>query len=596
MTNHLIVSSDIRSWKSDNKKIFLGKWCFKNHDKKFYSYKENIVNSLFKDDREYIKYKDKIWNEVDKYRDEIFNDLCTLLNNYHKTKYDERFYKILLGQWFDWCLQFIFERQALTKLVIKNCKVGSFTFIDSSNITLSSNNLLEFLFSNLDDYWNQKIFYKLLLDTKNKNIKIKKIIDNNILKIDYRSQYINTTKIKSSINYLKNLYMSFQRNFLSDNDAYITSTYLSKINEIKLNLAINKKPLFFIESFYTHETKENIKLRKNLYKKISKSKPKLNIIKSLLIDLMPITYLEAFKDLIKYSNKLKFPRKPKFILTATQTYNESFALWVANQVFNGTPLFTIQHGGYYGWQKQKFLQMEEIFSDKFITWGWKKRKNDVRGFNVRMPKKNILKRSVHGFFLLMLPPSEVTTYRFFYSNRLWSFTNYDKYRNEIKKFVLNLDSKIVQNTLVRLYLFNELSSCETPSDYDFWKGVNFVKIERGSTRIKKLINKSRLVIHTYISTGFLDTLNQNIPTIMIVTKMDLKSLDEKVKTKHFNKLISNNIIFTNFNAASKFLNKIGDDIDQWWFEKKTQKAIKDFCYEYSAQSDNPIKELKRILN
>ena len=78
--------------------------------------------------------------------------------------------------------------------------------------------------------------------------------------------------------------------------------------------------------------------------------------------------------------------------------------------------------------------------------------------------------------------------------------------------------------------------------------------------------------------------------------MDLKSLDEKVKTKHFNKLISNNIIFTNFNAASKFLNKIGDDIDQWWFEKKTQKAIKDFCYEYSAQSDNPIKELKRILN
>ena len=103
------------------------------------------------------------------------------------------------------------------------------------------------------------------------------------------------------------------------------------------------------------------------------------------------------------------------------------------------------------------------------------------------------------------------------------------------------------------------------------------------------------MIHTYETTGLLNTLNQNIPTIILFQKFTLRGLNENAQ-HHFLELLENNILFTDYKLASKFINKIWNNIDDWWLNKKTQKAIDNFCNEYSRSCENPIEKLKNILN
>ena len=47
-----------------------------------------------------------------------------------------------------------------------------------------------------------------------------------------------------------------------------------------------------------------------------------------------------------------------------------------------------------------------------------------------------------------------------------------------------------------------------------WKDFDpAVKVDTGEVDIRDLISRSRLVVHSYDSTGILETLNLNIPTL-----------------------------------------------------------------------------------
>ena len=110
----------------------------------------------------------------------------------------------------------------------------------------------------------------------------------------------------------------------------------------------------------------------------------------------------------------------------------------------------------------------------------------------------------------------------------------------------------------------------------------------------KACNNSKLIVHTYNSTPFLETISSNLPTILILKKNDNPFKNE---AKPFIKnLVKNNILFYDAKLAAKFVNKLwNENIDDWWNDNKTQKAINKFITNYANTTNNISEEIKKII-
>ena len=85
----------------------------------------------------------------------------------------------------------------------------------------------------------------------------------------------------------------------------------------------------------------------------------------------------------------------------------------------------------------------------------------------------------------------------------------------------------------------------------------------------------------------------NIPVILVTSKL-LFSVKTEYK-KYYNELIKNQIIWFDAKNAGEHIKKIYPKIDEWWFTKKRQKAIKIFCKNMCRYEKNQIKDLPKIL-
>ena len=127
-----------------------------------------------------------------------------------------------------------------------------------------------------------------------------------------------------------------------------------------------------------------------------------------------------------------------------------------------------------------------------------------------------------------------------------------------------------------------------------WKDFDCsLKINTTNVHIRDLIAQSRLVIHSYDSTGILETLSQNIPTLAF-WQNDLQHIRESAKP-YYQLLIDAEIIHFTPESIAQKVNEIWDDVDSWWKQKNVQDSRRQFCKRYAKKSQNPIHELKTIL-
>ena len=107
-------------------------------------------------------------------------------------------------------------------------------------------------------------------------------------------------------------------------------------------------------------------------------------------------------------------------------------------------------------------------------------------------------------------------------------------------------------------------------------------------------SKYKLIIETMNSTGFIELLSLNIPVVLITNKKFFH-----VKTeykKYYDELIRCKIIFFDVKKASYFINQNLNSINDWWFNKLTQKRIKYFCNHLCKYESDFNNGLDQILN
>ena len=537
-------------------------------DKKFVKYHWDDRKKIFNDYRYLVKFYEKILNKIS-------NDL----NHYHQVNYSIRFWRILIGPWIYRFISSTFDKwETIKKLNFKEkYSVDIYNFNHNEFIPSA---LDDFIKMQLEDPWNLYINSSIIRSNFfSKNFKFnykgkykykKKFVNNNLnfLKIFFNK--LANRIYKNTI--LNSLYLSRRENF------FLRINFKNYVNgfDLNLNQTENIKKSNFRK--YNLDIKTFYKFEKYISQCIYKNLPKI--------------FIEDFSNLENNLKSYKYSKNPKTILTSgTLSHDTMFSYYVARNVEKGSKLLIVQHGGCYGQFLFHSEQDHEIkISDKYLTWGWKDNKKKVIPFGSFNPiiknkiykdkeKKNLL-------IILKLPIS--------YLSRLDSsmgvnqvFKYYEECINlvqQLKKF--NIEKNIIIRTKNARYGFDEKKIWNS-----YFKDIN---LDIGKTQITELYEKSRVIIHTSIGTSYLETLRLNIPTI-VYNKLDSFYLNKRTQL-FFKKLKKEKIFFESEYEASKHINRIWKNTDEWWNNKSLQKVRQDFCEEYVRNNSDLSKNLKKIIS
>ena len=539
--------------------------------------------------------KEADFSKVRELEQKLFAEFSQILNHHHNTSHNERFWKILLGHWLRRILELLINRINTLKQCFQLYRIsGTIVYKNAADLALIDSTHINS--ACIDDSWNSSLNASII----------------DLLKVDFPVEFLqdkhdpevnadiiirplkNNQSIKTRIfNFCLNYYNKISRRFLNDNDAFIINSYLPQRMEIKLELALKQMPQIWKFQHRNIDLQGIIKvsnklLREKLTKKfIYNSECDIeNIVRSLLFKLLPICYLEGFKELKQIANQQPWPKSPKFIFTSNNfDTDEVFKLWTATKVESGFKYFVGQHGNNYGTEKNYAYRTEMLTPDKFITWGYNKLPCHEPAFIFKTAgvKKKIY-NSEGGLILIQIchPGS--------YETQDVEIEHLN-YFNDQKEFVKKLDIDIKKKLTIRLhpsYKIFRWSEKKRWLDFD-----PLLKLETGKININKLISKSRLVVHSYDSTGILETLSQNIPTLAF-WQNGLDHLENSA-IPHYQALADVGIIHLSPESIAKKINDVWKDVDQWWSQTNVQKARKEFCELYAKTTHNPLSELKRIL-
>ena len=578
---NLITIDNKNLWLKSKKNLLLGNWCIDNIHKYKKNNKKNYLvseyhwknKSKFRKD---LKYLCKIYNL-------LLNNLHLNLNNLHNLEYPRRYWEILLYRWLWSYVIMIYDRWEAIRIVKKKNKklTSRIFFYDKKKFIANDSKEFSSSIMHSDD-WNHWIYgeiFKFIGGIDYYFINKKKI----------QPKFIYKTGEYKSINYLVNSFSVLS----SDRKIYSQNTYFSKRFQILYDL-LNRQYKFRKEIF---SKKVNIpidtKARHNFIK-LSKTKDKFaRFAHSLIKYQLPRTYIEDYKHVQKLIEKSNIIQDPKIIITGIdQQYNDIFKIFCAQKVLNGTKLFLLQHGGSYGvadFSPDEALEIK--ISDKYLTWGWKhKNKKAIPFFLQKTAYKKIRKKKNATGLILPLYECYLTPSHPLYKGGPSNKMDINKYIDNIVLFTDRINKNILRTSSFK-YLRSIKSAYVLKSLKFKFPNLNFIYPNKETAAISR---NFKLIVETVNSTGFLEQLNLNIPTILIYNEQYC-SLRKSV-VKEFEKLRKVKIIHNSPQEAAKFVNENYDDLEKWWNSKSLQKAKNKFCFKFARQSNSPLKDLKKILS
>ena len=286
---------------------------------------------------------------------------------------------------------------------------------------------------------------------------------------------------------------------------------MTNLQEIKLNLLVNKSLLYYkvLRPYLLFEKKELFKFdRKNL-KKLKSSKPGLeNFLSKEILNCLPSTYLENFKNIENIINRIPFPKSPKKIFTTLGiTRSTLLDRYIARNVENGTSLILAQHGGAYFQNKFRFSTIHEVkISDKYLSWGNVKKKKVIQ-IGIIKNLSNISKRS--NKIIL-----EVRMRKEGYTGEIKLDSGYlegKKYLQDLCTFFTLLKGKkISENLFIKLHEVRSIWH----EKKKFLSHNSKLKFLDEKKSMIQAMNSSKLIVHTFCGTGHLESIAVNKLTLI----------------------------------------------------------------------------------
>ena len=299
--------------------------------------------------------------------------------------------------------------------------------------------------------------------------------------------------------------------------------------------------------------------------------------KAVFFLMVPVLMLESFETLRRTGDVFQSKNKaPRFIYTANAVRSNLLFKYLASIYREKkVPLVVHQHGGSYGLDKDfVFEKYEKRIADRFYTFGWKKRSDHnckvlpIGTFDVKRGPKNIECLIVSGVYPKVI-------------NRL----HYQPMGRNVVSMFYNL-----VEVVSRLDLGKKIVIRSRKEDYgwglsEFYRRRTNGVVVDDQTSIASLYGRSKLVVHCYICTSFLETIAHGIPTVGIVPQ---GLVFDGEAQRCIDALRRCGVLHDDPLEVAEFVSKLlsSNSTASWWNSAETVLARADFCSNYALMLTN----------
>ena len=564
--------------------IYLGQWCF-NSVEDFETTRSVSILPYHWNDRAKLKKDYLFLQEV---YEEFLQLLSVNLNQIHGVKFSLRYWRIVIGPWLNYFIPIIFDRFSMLEIAFSNYSISSFTTFDTSIDYELLDDMDSFIKKIGDDTFNQFIYQDLIYKFYKDEHKLERF------KLKHNYSVVKAPKPLLK-NMIKHILTKISSLFSQPEEPFFLPTNFGWFRLFSLQFHLKVFPRFWF--------KKQLKPDKYLYidrseiLRNSKDHSKFyKILRYMIQRHLPKSYIENYQGLRSQTKNLGWPEKPISIFTCdAYGHDDLFKLWAAEKVERGSKLLIGQHGGNYGIDLFNAEEEHVIsISDKFLTWGWNKRPdkfvspedNTISSFGIFTRLTNKVQYKADGNLLF------VSTNILRYSYRMFSIpisSQWLSYFEDQISFMKSLSNKVFDKTILRHFKEDYGRNERTR----WLENFPNLKIDDGVRDIVHLYSKSRLVVHSYNATSFLETLYLNIPTVIF---WDMQLWEIRPESLIYFEEISNVGIFHETpESASNHINTIWGDVEKWWYSTEVQKARKTFCEQYAKENSSFEVELAQIL-
>ena len=580
----LITTADERSWKFDRPVLFLGEWCRRYSRKHIWEEMDAVVAEPY-GSRIAKKERDLVY--IQNLTDQLLAEVSDALNAVHCTNHDMRYWKIVFGHWLERYVCTMFNRYFTLEKALNKHEVSGTIIFDPPDYSLATIDSETSVRACNDDLWNHVLYSRILQFLGGVKIEVDPVPLQGAQGYVRGQRGVVPTKLTAK-RFVGRLASKILPKLARETDAFIINSYLPLREEIKLQLRLGQIPQLW-RSPSPVAVKPDPRMRRHFGLANEGGDRFEQFLRIELPDVIPSCYLEGHFEIIEQLKSLPWPSSPRFIFTSNN-YNidEVFKVWAATKAEQGTPYFTGQHGANYGTHffNANSHRPEQTTSDRLFTWGWSDGSSRVvPAFNFKIAGREIGHSDPRGGVLLIesVVPHRITPWDNYYEFGL-------RQEDQIR-FAAALPDAIQKRLTVRLH--KEYRNQEW-SDIERWRDrLPEVRVEPGMSAIQDLIAKSRLVVHGYDSTGMLETLAGNIPTIAF-WNYGLEQLTPSARP-FFENLVRVGIIFENPEDAARKVVTHWDNVREWWRSQEVQEARLTFCQRYSKLVDKPSKVLQQLL-
>ncbi len=522
----------------------------------------------------------------------VFQDLANELNRHHGTTFPLRYWRIVVGAWFQQFAQVVHMRLKLAENVLETygeLKVAKLdlTWQELLPVTHDEASLLF-----ATDIWNHYIYveaYNFVTKSATENILVSSPERNKEL-LEYR-QNVNfglpSPQTKSKIETLLAK--------ISPNPKVVLAGVVqSKLALIVMHLRLRSLPRLWRFSSKLTAYPINASARQNF--NLTKSSGVLfeKFLRELLATNLPTIYLEGFKELQDKVSESQIKRHPKLIFTNTLLHrNEQFKVWSAEHVISGaTKLISGQHGGGYG--TRYFMGWNEFYEfstvDRFLSWGWSDSLKNVVVSACVQSQQDKFSRCKTGGLLIVLGP--VTRNSDVY--QMLGAQSNSSYFGYFKELINSLPKYILEQTRVRPKNASAVGKPARVSPQQISELLgNLVEIDTGGSSLSEMQSQNRLSVVTYNETTIPTNLLAGYPTVAMwdpnyvrLTTAASIVYDELFKAK---------ILHYTPESAAQHIADIWENVDLWWTSEEVLQARETFCENFARHSKFPALEIAKAL-
>ena len=526
--------------------------------------------------------KNKSFDFCDKIYEKILKDISIELNKLHDVTLSYKSWEIIFGNWLRYFIWTCYERYTSINKTINNIDIKEILIKKNNNFEFHSRDTDGIYYNSIDDEWNSNLYYKVL---KYLNIKNLRIFPYDSIKKEDNKYIIKKITFKDKI--LKS-FLNIFKIINTENSAVVLNTYLPKFYEKLFEILLFQIPTYWDFGNINYK-KYDYGMREKINLDYEKKTNIENFIRKNIKFFLPISTVESFEDIMEKSQNVGLPKNPKFIFTSNDyEHNEIFKFYVSKlSEKNKSNYYIGQHGVYFSDIRGDKLRSEFSTPNKFLTWGYSDSKKFIQSFNFATLGRKKYQNSKKKFkkFLITVMPMDYKIYP--YSNMHYL----EKGFSNVLDILKSSNEKITKNAVVRLHeIFKIRKGKFYLKKYFDDKSLN---IDFGAEAFHKVRQNSRLTFFNYDSTGILENLSLNYPTICMWDDFDECISDDFIDKYRI--LIDAKILFLKRDDLKTHLNSVWDNIDEWWLDKKTQKCIELFNQNFNIQGNlSSLLNLKKI--